>query len=452
MKADFTYTLSSNGQVLFTNTSTGMDSATNFLWSFGDGQQYTGSSTTHLYSYNGTYHVNLYVGDTLGTCFSLITDTIIISNTSNAPICGADFSDSLQSNGVVVFYNQSWGTSANTVYNWNFDGGYTSSAINPSTTYSVNGVYVVSLLITDASTGCLSNYTHTIVVNSWNCTTIARFNYVAGSNGQLNFTNTSSNIPSGVTYFWDFGDGYSSSAVNPSHTFSNNGSYLISLKISDSLNLCSSVYSDSVIITNVAGGCHPTVSFIMHKDSINPQPGIWEISPYYSSQVSGAIWNWGDGSSTNELYPTHTYSAVGQYTICVMVFSSCGDSSYACQNDSLYRLANNNSTNSIIQVTVENAAATGIQTNTKETTQVSLYPNPNIGLFTLQITNVSAAFSKAQINIRNILGEVIYSAQESLNNNVLIKEIDLQNLSNGAYFMQVTMGNKVSTNKIIINK
>ena len=190
----------------------------------------------------------------------------------------------------------------------------------------------------------------------------------------------------------------------------------------------------------------------MHKDSINPQPGVWEIGANYSTQVTAATWYWGDGSSTSGLNPTHTYATAGQYTICVTVFTACGDSSSTCESDSLYRLSHPNSTNSMISVTVLNDNATGIKTNTEETAQVSLYPNPNAGVFTLQLTNASAAVSKAQINISNILGGVIYSAQESLNNNALYKEIDLQNLDNGAYFMQVTIGNKVSTQKIIINK
>jgi hypothetical protein len=70
----------------------------------------------------------------------------------------------------------------------------------------------------------------------------------------------------------------------------------------------------------------------------------------------------------------------------------------------------------------------------------------------LPFMQVSSAVSKVQINITNILGELIYSAQEPLNNNSLSKEIDLQNIANGAYFMQVNMGTKTYTTKTIVNK
>ncbi len=105
----------------------------------------------------------------------------------------------------------------------------------------------------------------------------------------------------------------------------------------------------------------------------------------------------------------------------------------------------------MIQVNVLNTTA-GIKTNTQETAQVAVYPNPSAGLFTLQLSNVSANASQAQISITNILGEVIYSSQEQINNNALAKNIDMQSVPNGAYFMKVIIGDKTFTNKTIISK
>jgi PKD repeat protein len=368
MKAGLTYTIMSNGQVAFTNSSTGMDTMTRFIWGFGDGSEYWGSSTTHTYAYNGTYYVNLRVWDTLTNCNSSITDTIKITNTVNAPVCTASFIDSLDNNGLVLFISIS------------------SGAISSNTMYS-----------------------------------------------------------------WSFGDGGTSTIQNPYHTYSVNGTYLVTLHITDSLNLCFSSITDTINITNAGPApCLPTVSFNMHKDSLNPQPGVWEIGASYSSQVTAAKWFWGDGSYTTGLNPTHNYATAGQYTICVRVYSACGDSTTICQNDSLYRLSHPNSTNSMISVTVLNVNATGIKTNIPETAQIALYPNPNAGVFTLRLSGASV--TKAQISISNILGEVVYSSQEQLSNNTFTKEIDLQNMANGAYFMQVSMGSYTKTQKIIINK
>jgi len=47
----------------------------------------------------------------------------------------------------------------------------------------------------------------------------------------INFNDTS--IGDGLTYFWDFGDGNSSTDKNPTHTFINGGVYSVSLAVSN---------------------------------------------------------------------------------------------------------------------------------------------------------------------------------------------------------------------------
>ena len=452
MNAAFTYTLGSGGQVSFTNTSTGIDSMTHYLWTYNDGNQYAGSSGSHTYQYNGTYSVTLYINDSLANnCSSSVTQTISITNTASAPACQAIIADSLFANGSTLFISYSSGTTANTVYNWNFGDGSTSTFTNPNHTYAYNGTYAVTLQISDVTTGCSSSVGDSVVItNALNGSCLAQFNYSFASNGLVYFNNTSiggDTLPSHLT--WDFGTGSGTSHVlNPSYTYTANGTYIVSLQITNSAQSCSSTYTAAVTVSNVGGGsCIAGVTFVMHQDSLNPQPGIWQVSAYYSSQVTSAVWHWGDGTSSTGFAPAHTYTAAGQYQICVMAFASCGDSTIVCQNDTLYRMSSG-----MISVTVLNVNATGIKTNAKETAQVSVYPNPSAGVFTLNLTNVSAGVSKAQISISNILGDVIYSTQEQVNNNSITKEIDLQSTANGAYFMKVMVGDKSYTSKIIINK
>ena len=146
LHVSYTYTLASNGLVYFTSTSTGVDSSATINWSFGNNNSsYNQLHTSNTYAYNGTYYATLHIGDSTSVCYGNHTDTIIIT-TATAPSCGAHFTDSLVSNGTVLFANQSFGTTANTNYYWNFGfGGATSSSINPSFTYTTNGVYLVNL-------------------------------------------------------------------------------------------------------------------------------------------------------------------------------------------------------------------------------------------------------------------------------------------------------------------
>lgn len=214
-------------------------------------------------------------------------------------------------------------------------------------------------------------------------------------------------------------------------------------------------YSNAAVV-NTAATCTATVTFVMHQDSLNPQPGVWEISSYYSPQVTSAVWHWGDGTSTAGLAPAHTYAGPGQYTICVTVYASCGDSSTVCQNDSLYRMNQNSVPNSVVSVTVlnenGNGNTTSIKNSTKQTDQISIYPNPGTGLFALQLNDLSSSITAAEINITSILGELVYNSHERVINNSMSKEIDLRTISNGTYFMRIIAGDKTYSVKLILAK
>jgi|GEM_PF-1259861 len=97
-------------------------------------------------------------------------------------------------------------------------------------------------------------------------------------------------------------------------------------------------------------GICATATYTLMPDVV---PHTWDAYPSYSSYVTSARWYWGDGTSTTGLYPSHTYSVAGRYNICVAAYSSCGDSAIYCQNDTVYRLGNNNNTlSSMININV----------------------------------------------------------------------------------------------------
>jgi len=465
----FTYTTSVS-TVSLTSTSTGTTSTTHYNWALSGAANvnYNSYSSTYVFSqlYNGTYTVTLTLDSS--SCSGTTSQTFTISGGANAPACTASFTYSVGTSGQVTFTNTSpVDPLNNTSYSWNLGthgNMYPYSTYNiPSYTYYYNGTYTVTLNASNSEDGCYTSATQTISITNAHpaVSCNSAFTYTLGAAGLVNFTSLYTGTAPGITYNWDFGDGsnnpYGSSTT--SHTYAYNGTYNIQVSVRDTATNCDtgSVSPQTFTITNAATQpCTPTVTFRLYQDSINPQPHVWEVGSYYSWQVNNAVWHWGDGTSTAGLSPTHTYSVAGHYSICVTVYSSCGDSATVCQNDSLYRLSQNNSTNNtIISVTVlnvNNNQATGIKTNTQETTQVSLYPNPSVGLFTLQLNNISSTVSKAQISVTNILGEVIYSSQEEINNNTLSKEINLQNAVNGAYFMKVDIDGKTYTSKTIINK
>jgi PKD repeat protein len=141
----------------------------------------------------------------------------------------------------------------------------------------------------------------------------------------VNFTDQSS-FPPGTDHFWDFNDNFASSTLlNPSHTFSQAGTYLVYLSIFDSLNTCFDSTSYYVTVPGTAPiQCEADFYFnnppglsVQFFDSSTVRPGV---------QVSH-FWVFGDDTaSSNQLNPTYTYSAPGTYR----VIKGIVDSLYTC--------------------------------------------------------------------------------------------------------------------------
>lgn len=113
-------------------------------------------------------------------------------------------------------------------YFWNFGDGTTSTAFQPTHTYTANGVYMVRLISNNDATCNVYDTTYTRVTvasppaitsiqkNVSGCIPAVIANFINNNNPALN-------------YFWDFGDGSSSSAFAPTHTYTSIGIYTVQL-------------------------------------------------------------------------------------------------------------------------------------------------------------------------------------------------------------------------------
>src|SRR5205814_4958937 len=123
-------------------------------------------------------------------------------------------------------------SSGATSYSWAFGDGNTSAAANPVNTYTNAGTYTVSLTAIGAGGTNTLARTNYVVVTNPPPPVVADF--VAGpTNGTAPLTVSFTNLSSGGTSFsWDFGDGNTSIAADPVNTYTNAGSYAVSLTAS----------------------------------------------------------------------------------------------------------------------------------------------------------------------------------------------------------------------------
>ncbi len=190
-----------------------------YNWDFGDGNSTTSANPTHTYTSPGTYTVTL---SSVNSCGSEETGQIVTIE----EILEADFDAS--SNEVCV--GESINFSSTSVgeiesISWEFEGGTpsTSSEENPTITFNSEGNFDVTLTIQ-------SIHGTTDVVQLTNYVTVseyaeADFSYVLNE-FTLEFNNLSSNFN---TLFWNFGDGNTSSATIPTHTYAEEGDYTVTL-------------------------------------------------------------------------------------------------------------------------------------------------------------------------------------------------------------------------------
>ncbi len=97
-----------------------------------------------------------------------------------------------------------------------------------------------------------------------------------------------------------------------------------------------------------------------------------------------------------------------------------------------------------------NSVTTSVNELKLKTEGLNIYPNPNIGIFTITLSNI--IMDKLSINITNILGELVYATQEENTSADFNKQLNLQNLACGTYFIQIKNADKVYTQKLIISK
>ncbi len=170
---------------------------------------------------------------------------ILLSATGVNAQCTADYSHSVN-NYTVNFTNLSTYPPGMLIdYHWWYGDGNSSRLVSPTHTYTQAGTYIVYLSMFDSLNTCFDSTSYYVTVPVSNCSA----SYTIGVDSNAAFgvvlTNTSSNL-STHNYYWSFGDGNTANVRNPTHTYSNFGSYQVCLTIIDSIQNCTSTFCDSV--------------------------------------------------------------------------------------------------------------------------------------------------------------------------------------------------------------
>jgi len=231
--ASFTFSPANptSGRVVsFSNGSTGKPVPT-YLWSFGDGATATATNPTHTYATPSSYSVKLTATNSLGS--TSVTQSVNVS--PGAPIADFTFGPFQPATGQAVTFTDASGQNP-TSWFWEFDDGTTSRVKNPTHTYSVGNTYRVSLTATNAYGSSSVAKVLTVRPALQADFSFAPPNPISGQ--PVTFIDLSPGVPRSP--LWSFGDGTTSTAQNPTHT------YLAALKYDVTLTVTYSGVSSSV--------------------------------------------------------------------------------------------------------------------------------------------------------------------------------------------------------------
>lgn len=269
-------------------------------WDFGDGDSSTDRNPAHTYSESGLYTVSL---TAIGNRTSVVKTVNDFINVTIPPL--PNFSVNIIEGTFPLAVQFSDNSSYTESVEWDFGDGDSSTERNPVHTYSEAGLYSVSLIATGNGTSVTKTVDDFI-----NVTTPPVPDFITNvTEGTFPLTvQFTDNSRYAESVIWDFGDGDSSFQRNPVHTFTASGLYTFSLTATGNNTSVTKIADDFINVT-----VPPVPDF-----SANITEGLYPLSVQFtdnSSYAESLEWDFGDGNTSTDLSPLHTYSEAGLYTV-----------------------------------------------------------------------------------------------------------------------------------------
>lgn len=284
-------------------------------WEFGDGGTSIINNPQHIYYTEDYYDVTLYV-ESLDGC----KDTLNKNEYIQFQYPSADLTSNIQQtcpNNIIQFNNISDGIGITS--QWDFGDGSQSNQINPSHSFIANGLYNISLQITD-SFSCTNNIVLSDFIKILKPTANFLSTGITSSCPPLisGFSNFSSNDV--IHWQWNFSDGGSSSVASPSHLFSVSGIFDVSLIVENSFGCKDTLIQNELVsVLGPTGSFSISDSLICTGDSVQFIPIVNNTDHY--------LWDFGNGVISNDSIPFHVYNTNGTYFPSLIIENSIG-----CQN------------------------------------------------------------------------------------------------------------------------
>jgi PKD repeat protein len=147
------------------------------------------------------------------------------------------------------------------------------------------------------------------------------------------FTDGSSDTDGTVAaWSWNFGDGATSTASSPSHTYASGGDYAVTLIVTDDLGATSTPVSRTVSVVDPSNQA-PVAAFDVSCTYLTCT--FTDLSTDTDGTVTGWSWDFGDGSTSSAHSPSHDYASAGTWTVTLVATDDDGARSASVSRDAV---------------------------------------------------------------------------------------------------------------------
>lgn len=374
-------------------------------------------------------------------------DSTDIFDCSDLPLCFADFYYAADPNDplTLTFTDSSFSNSPVTAWAWEFGDGNTAAGTQVTHTYDQPGNYFVTLSITTADS-CTNFATYHIVVGGGGpfdapgCSAMFSFEQLTDSTGTggfpFQFTDLSMGNPD--NWFWNFGDGNTSTQQNPLHTYTEPGLYWVTLTVQDA------ACTDELSILIIAGSddqfdddCQALFTGFFAPDSLT----VFFLNlSTATSPIISYEWDFGDGNTSTEVFPVNTYEFAAEYIATLTITTADGCTSTFEMTINLETQTMEGRAANLLTSTAAPAPPDG---------QVRLFPNPVAGQLQLEFRMEQPG--EAQYRIVNPEGRQLRSQNLNLGAGAQRLEIPVSELPAGMYVLQLQHNGRLTTTRFVKN-
>jgi PKD repeat protein len=209
-------------------------------------------------------------------------------------------------------------------YYWDFGDASNATGVVVDHAYAEDGNYTVILTVTDDDDATDTVSATKTVLNRPPVASFTESAETVHTGDTITFNATDSYDPDGsiVSYFWDFGDGANATGVIAAHSYADNGTYTVTLAVTDDDGAIASANAVKTILNRT-----PIASFTESTETVY----VGEVIYFNASQsydpdgyIIGYFWDFGDCVNATGITAEHSYAENGTYMVTLTVTDDDG--------------------------------------------------------------------------------------------------------------------------------